>query len=196
VTKRPPVEDGLQNHVVRYLGPISASWQRAVGGKTQVRLLRFDDRPARNLTTLATLGLSQMELGFHDGRQFRQELLMACGDCAEGEMIRPLLTYVADELMSKGRALARGDVLGPHGPLVPGSTLTALYAAVPMFYAEGFRQWDGSSPPTIFVQLIPITSREADVRRNTTPSEFERFLEQAEPDVFDLYRPSKLLDTS
>jgi hypothetical protein len=35
-----------------------------------------------------------------------------------------------------------------------------------------------------------------DLRRKTTPSEFERFLEQAEPDVFNLHRTSTVLEKS
>jgi len=186
--------DNLQDHLGRYLGPIAASWQRPSRvGEPSVQLLRFDNKPSKGLTTMTTLGLSKFALRSRSGTQFRQELVLSCGDCANGAKVKPLLDLVADELITEGRALSRGDLLGPHGPLIPGAEVTALYATIPVFYPSAFAQWNGSTPPTIFVQLIPITTDEAELRRKREPEEFEKYLEMADPDVFDFARRSTLL---
>lgn len=62
------------------------------------------------------------------------------------------------DLVRRGQALLRGSVCAGSSE-VPGVP-RLFYATIPVFLRDGFRTWQGSDPPTVFVWLVPITSAE------------------------------------
>jgi hypothetical protein len=188
------VADNLISHLESTLGSMDGGWSKTDrGDPLSVRVVRFRDKPATGLTTFVTLGLSRNELALSDGRPVRVELIASCWERDAGLGMPSVLVTAAEQVMSTGRAPARGSILGPAGPLFSGSSsLTALYCSIPIFFPDELRVWDGSVPPTVMIQMIPITDDEATFANSRGWSAFEDHLEQNDPDVFELRRGSSL----
>jgi hypothetical protein len=181
----------LIGHLEGQLGSIDGGWSETVSGERLLfKVLRFVDVPMAGGSTFATFGMSDVELALPSGKGVRQELLFSCHRAGHAKPIPGLLHVVGEDLLRAGRALARGDVIGPAGPLFPGSSLTALYSSTPVVFPESLHVWVGSTPATVFVWLIPITSPEAKLVRDLGWSKFEDLLESRDPDLFDLNRTS------
>ena len=135
----------------------------------------------------ATIGLSHHHLTSRtSGRHLRLELL-AGGRPAE--FLPGLLGQVADELLASGEALLRGDVIGPRGPLVPGSRMAAWYAAIPVYQDDGFAAADlPDGARAAIVWLVPISAAEAAYVRSHGWKAFEDELVRHDPDLLDLGR--------
>jgi len=116
-------------HVERHLGKIARrSYVSSDGG---VQAVIVESRPTDDATSYVTLGLSNHVLAAASGRQVRQELLGASySRFAELNPEANLLT-VAHNLLEAHRAALRGNVIGPAGPITPGSSLEAYYCAPP-----------------------------------------------------------------
>ena len=114
-----------------------------------------------------------------------------CAAQRDGALVPGVLATVAAEPVESGRGLARGDVVGPAGPLWDQPPLTALYATLPIYFDEVFHVFRGSSPPTVLVLLVPITDDEAAFVAAHGWDAFEEHLE-ADPDLFDLNRRCSL----
>jgi hypothetical protein len=101
-----------------------------------------------------------------------------------------LLQGIANEILDSRQPLLRGDVIGPRGPLVSGSDITSLYAAIPVYFPDSFASCRVGDTSIAIVWLIPISSREAAfVRENGWPA-FEELLVQIDPDLTNPFRPS------
>ena len=72
-----------------------------------------------------------------------------------------MLQQIADEFIQTGCAPLRGQVFGPRGPLIPGSELAALYAAIPVYFPDDFAAHQSAEWTTVFVWLVPISASEA-----------------------------------
>ena len=92
-------------------------------------------------------------------------------------------------MRGQGRALLRGDVVGPGPPLIPGARSNAVYAGIPVLHEEGLATYSGSRPPTVFVWVVPVHGVEAELVRAQGWSRFEDLLEQRNPDFGNLDRP-------
>jgi hypothetical protein len=73
--------------------------------------------------------------------------------------ISSFLLTLCDFILSKHKALLRGDVIGPSDPIVPGVSVNAIYAAIPD--VDGFATYSYTTPPTVFVRVIPLHGTEA-----------------------------------
>jgi len=71
---------------------------------------------------------------------------------------------------------------------MPDVSLNAIYAAIPVVFDEGFATYSDTSPPTIFVWLIPLHGTEAKFVKKNGWSQFEDILEAKDPDLWDLNR--------
>lgn len=108
----------LVGHLESHLGAIDGAWSETADGELlAAKVLRFAGTPDRGLATFSTLGLSDRSLVMPSGRPVRQELVMCCEQRDE-ERVPGLLGALADEVVDRGRAVARGEVLGPAGPKV------------------------------------------------------------------------------
>jgi hypothetical protein len=102
-----------------------------------------------------------------------------------------VLQQVGAELSRERRALLRGDVLGPRGPIFPKRELTALYGAIPVYFPESMQSVVvRMGEETVFVWLVPLHSNEAAAIVRKGWREFEERLAEVDPDLNDLDRPS------
>jgi hypothetical protein len=190
VHRRQPTEHTppLIAHVEQHLGRIARGSRCA--GHQGVQAALIEDCPAAGATAYVTLGLSDHILHAPSGRQYRQELLGA--SYARYADLRPeanLLT-VAHDLLGEHRALLRGEVVGPRGPLVSGSPLEAYYCSLPVYFPDALATFGGSVPATVFIWLVPISHAEAHYVWEHGWEKFEDLLVERDPDLLDLMRPS------
>jgi len=182
----------LISHIESHLGAIDGAWSETADADPLVtKILRFRGVPDTELSTVTTLGLSDRELAMPSGRTVRQELMM-CAMHRDEEHLPGLVGAVAEDLVNSGRALARGEVVGPAGPLCDGTGLTAIYAAPPVFFPVGLQVFRASTPPTIFVLLLPITDDESTFIAGQGWEAFEELLESTDVDLFDFRRGTSL----
>ena len=96
----------------------------------------------------------------------------------------------ADLVLSKHEALLRGQVIGPGKSLFSHSEMNAIYISIPVIFEEGFNTFEGSSPPTVLVWLVPIFADEARYVEKYGWGKFEDILEQKNPDLWNIERQS------
>jgi Suppressor of fused protein (SUFU) len=175
-------------HLESHLGPMEVGWSSSSLPGVQICLFR--DRPVAGVITLTTLGLSNTVLAMSTDRRVRQELLIATPDDRAPEEFGKLLLHIAERLQKRGQALLRGDVVPLGDKLTVDSAADALYASMPVVFPEGLATLADSSPPTVFVWLIPLLPSEVTFVESSGWNEFEDRLEAVDPDVFDLCRDS------
>jgi hypothetical protein len=154
-------------------------------------VLQFDSAPNTGAVTFATVGLSSYPLqSAQSGRQIKQELLMTCLESQKELNIPAILQQVGAERRRRQQALLRGELIGPRGPLFPGRSLTALYAAIPIYFPDGMHSSvDSKGDETVFVWLLPLHESEAAMVAADGWEAFERKLADQDPDLNDLDRP-------
>jgi hypothetical protein len=175
-------------HVEQHLGRISRGSEAS--SERGIQAVIVEGHPTPEATSYLTLGLSHHVLAGSSGRQFRQELLgVSYSRFAELNPDANLLT-VAHDLLEAHRAALRGEVIGPAGPIVPGSTLDAYYCSLPSYFSDDLATFRGSVPATTFIWLIPISHAEAHYVWEQGWSKFEDLLVEHDSDLLDLTRPS------
>lgn len=173
-------------HLEQSLGKMERGWSSV--STPGIRVCLFRNQPTSGVDTLTTLGLSNTILAMNEGRSVRQELMMTVPvDRAKENFARKLL-HIAERLVNSGRALLRGDVVDLGGTIASDSSAEALYAAIPVVFPEALATLPDTSPPTVFVWLIPLLPTEAAFVKSSGWSDFEDRLEASEPDLFDLRR--------
>ena len=178
----------VAEHLEQHLGPIERGWSAESLPGVQVCLFR--DRPETGVFSLATLGLSNSILAMSGDRNVRQELLLAIrGDVFLDDLVK-MLMHVAETLLARKRALLRGDVFPLGQPIGKGSAASALYSSIPVIFPESLATLRDSTPPTVFVWMIPLLASEAAFVESSGWSEFEDCMEAANPDLFDIARGS------
>ena len=149
-----------------------------------------DSAPVAEAQSYVTIGLSTYVLTSPSKRDSRMELLGA--SYKRFEELRPegnLLT-VAHDLIQEHRPLLRGEVIGPRGPIVPGSVLEAYYCALPVYFPDGLASFHGTVPRTNNMWLVPISHAESHFVWEHGWDQFEELLSARDPDLLDLARPS------
>jgi hypothetical protein len=174
----------LINHVEYFLGAIDDAWQSESG----IKVAHFRDKPVDGVATYVTLGLSHHVLPMHGERTVREELVFSAYEKYPRAQIASFLLTFCDFVLSKHKALLRSNVIGPSDPIMPDVSLNAIYAAIPVVFDEGFATYSDTSPPTIFVWLIPLHGTEAKFVKKNGWSQFEDILEAKDPDLWDLNR--------
>ncbi|MFE4701407.1 suppressor of fused domain protein [Streptomyces sp. NPDC056738] len=183
----------LIDHLESRLGRMLGAWYPPPGaapGTPQVA--HFRDGKIPGAQAFATIGLSRIPLWQPTtDRHFHLELLTCeYANRSEGYGHFPdVLDYVAGRLVASGEAVLRGDVVPLPVPL-PGGTMTALYAALPVYFDEDFFSVtveNGSDVAVVW--LIPITTSETAYIRNEGWEAFENALSRQDPDLLDSNRP-------
>jgi hypothetical protein len=183
-----PDGDGLINHLEAFLGPITGGWiEDATGDRLPFQVVWFDGAPEKDLVTYSTLGLSRHALE-SPIEIIRQELLVSVHKRFASAQLGSLLSTLGEMVLAEHRPILRGEVLPPRDAIVPGSTLSAFYAAAPVALPEAFAAFEGSEPHTVFVWLVPISAAEAELIGSHGGSWFEDQLVEQQPDLFDLTR--------
>jgi hypothetical protein len=175
-------------HLEHHLGPIAQGWSsRSLPG---VQVCRFREQPDAGLDTLATLGLSHTPLALSATKRVRQELLFVAPEGSPVVEFAQLLWHVADEMLRKGEALLRGAVVHLGERIAAESRSEALYASMPVVFADSIATLDATTPPTAFVWLVPVLPEEVRFIHDSGWDAFEDRLEAVQPDLFDLTRSS------
>ncbi len=181
-------DDGLIDHLEAFLGPITGGWtEDATGDRLPFQVVWFDDTPEKDFATYSTLGLSRHALESPTAT-IRQELLISVDRRFASPQLGSVLSTFGEMVLAEHRPVLRGEVLPPRDAIVPGSTLSAFYAAAPVALPDGFAVFDGSDPQTVFVWLVPISATEAGLIDSHGWSWFEEQLVVQQPDLFDLAR--------
>lgn len=186
----------LVEHFERTLGPIEYGWSvDPDGAKMPFQIVRFTRGSAPESVSYSTLGLSRKALPSPNSQQLiRHELLMLAPESLAPDHIASILHQVGEMVIKRGRALLRGDVIGPAGALVFGATVTALYVTSPSYFPEDFAVFDaGEHGAVVIAWLVPITDCEADYASNHGWDAFEDKLVEQDPDVVDFHRPEMTL---
>lgn len=180
----------LVGHLESTLGQIEAGWRIGQSGQqTAFQVARFAAGPVgldSEARAFSTLGLSRHLLGNKNtDRTYRVELLaLAQPDAPEAPIVSFLADVGEDMLRSHG-ALLHGAVIGARGPLFPGSAMTALYVAPPVYFPDSFSNFDD----IVIAWLIPITGGEASFVSSRGWREFEDRLVEQDPDLTNFWRP-------
>lgn len=176
----PPVVKHLEHHLGKSVG----GW----GGTSPIKILRFPDRPVPGVVTYATLGLSDAILAMPGGRTVREELLLAVYESVDGAALAGMLMTFAEYVAKGGRALLRGDVVGPSDPILPSVRARAIYATLPVAFEDGIETLSATTPPTVFVWLLPVPASDAHFVKSRGWEAFEDRLEAQPVDLWDLNR--------
>ncbi|GAA2714879.1 MULTISPECIES: suppressor of fused domain protein [Actinoplanes] len=177
-------------HLESHLGLISGGYR---GDGLQV-IYSEAGLPFEGVRTLVTAGLGRLDLDLPDGSTVRQELVMHVpAGAAYQDRTAALLLQVAKRMADRRTALRTHQVLGPFGPLFPGTSMTALVAAPPQYLPETFAAWRGEEPPIIMAWLFPITTAEAGLVAEHGWDELEKILIAEDPDLSNPERPEVTL---
>ena len=180
----------VYDHIEKYLGTITKGWSLK-DGNNGIQVLEFKDELETGVYTYTTLGLSNKILTLGD-KNVRQELIFAAYNLFDkGEIASFLLTF-ASHIKDTGKGLLRGECVEGK-PLIAGVKATGIYSSNPVFWQDGFYAYEESSPPTIFVWLMPIMKDEATYIKEAGWSAFEDLLETAQCDFWNLNRDSIIM---
>lgn len=179
----------LTQHLESYLGQITEGLSVSEAGQGMPIILPFRNQPIKGATTYVTLGCSNVTLHQEDGSAIRQELLMISYDGYDQMEIVALISSVyLEDMLATGSALTHRSVLGPAGPIIDGSQLTAFYCARPAYFPDGFHRFTETDPIVEFLWLVPITDREAKYVKKNGSDAFEYLLVEQDPDLMNLSR--------
>lgn len=178
------------DHLETNLGLIAESWKSdsAVGDVLQV--VRFADQPFKGASTFSTIGLSESKVLLPKGTYCRQEFIFAAWDNYPAAHVASFLLTFAEYVRGKQRPLLRGDVVGPSVPVIPGVMANSVYATNPVIFPETLASYDGDETPTVIVWLLPLMEAECSFVKEHGWDRFEDALENANPDLLLLNRPS------
>ncbi|MBC5765648.1 suppressor of fused domain protein [Ramlibacter albus] len=181
---------GLPAHIEDHIGPISQGWsdESRVHG---IQVVEIADRPCSGVNTLGTIGLSHHPLSTPSSKRIRQELLLSAERRFDDRELAKLLLYVAEERLSKGNALLRGQVVPLGAPVISGSKLTEVFVTNPSPFEEALVEFS-SVPPLVFAYLIPVSPSEAMMVRSKGWRWFEEYLQVEDPNIWDLHRVPSL----
>jgi hypothetical protein len=180
----------LLDHIESFLGPTEGGWKDPAGEVWPFQVVQFSGRPVPKTMTFCTLGLSEYPLKrVGDHAIIRLELMLVVHDVHGPMSIPALLHDLGVQAMSQEHAFFRGQVIGPRGPLFPGSELEALYVTAPMHLPDEFNDIETEDGDLGFIAwLLPIASSEADFIHSNGWDEFENLLVERQRDVFDVFR--------
>ena len=182
---------GLPDHLERFLGTIRGGWTTdADGRKMPFNVAEFPNGPRSDTVTFSTLGLSKVPLHAQTERtHVYEELLIIVPETLRVGPVPGVLQQIGREAMAKQRAVLRGDVIGPRGPLFSaGSPMEAFYAANPICFPEDFASYREADRDVVLVWLIAISRNEAEFVHTHGWSRFEDELMKADLDLTDLRR--------
>ncbi len=180
--------NSIADHLESHLGQIAEGW----GDGSSLRVVRFAGQPEPGVSAFSTLGLSRHVLSMSDGRSVRQELLLGALDRFSKELIASFLLAIAAKVAPVGKAVLRGEVLGPWRTMAEGADVNSVYATIPVMFADGLPTFPGSNPPTVVVWLIPLIGHEHEWVTSNGWDAFETRLEREGLDFFNLERESFL----
>jgi len=181
----------LIQHLESHLGPIKEGWRRDENGlELPIQVALFDQSPSPNNVTFTTIGLSNFPLRMDDGRSVHQELVLSAHKEFEDWNVPAGLQRLAMHLIESGKAVVRGQCLGPLGKLFPRSDIDSLYVAIPVYFPDSFNAVvQPGHDPIVMAWLVPLLPSEAVWCRERGWSSLEEELSRQDPDLLNLQRP-------
>jgi len=150
----------------------------------------FDDRPIDDLRSYCTVGLSVAPIE-RDGREYRQELMFVTYNEIDRRTIANFLGAFAEDILKRGRAVVRGDIVTPREPVILGTLMNSVFVCRPVaLVAYGAEVFDEAEPPIDFWWLVPIHDDEAQYARANGCEALEFALSNSYLSLWDLRRPS------
>jgi len=179
-------------HLERYFGPMLHGWDSADGERWPFTVARLTRGPVDGSVAFSTLDLGGYPLESPvSGRLIRHEIVMLFHDVPEVKFVPGLLHQIGTESLAAGKPLLRGDVVGPRGPLFPGSKLEAFYMSSPCYLPDSFASLStAEGDGIVFCWAFPITRNEAQLVRTQGWEVFEERLLEQDPDLMDIHRGS------
>lgn len=176
-------------HLRAHLGEVAHRWKALADGRPmRFEVLAFQGKPFRGATTFVTLGLSAQSFALQRADRAREELVMSVWDRFAEHDVPGLLHHLAVGIADRDTAVLRGQVIGPSGPIFPGSQLSAIYFTPPPYFPETFDYLPSTVPPTLLVGVVPVWSSEVEIISEIGWSRFEDSLAHQNPDLLDLDR--------
>ena len=119
---------------------------------------------------------------------------MIAPESAPSSPVVSAIHQVAIGMLNARRAVLRGEVIGPAGPMAISPRFEALYVAAPVYFSDGFATAVNEDGDAISIAwLVPITSREAQFVFDNGWDAFESLLVHQDPDLTSFTRPEVLL---
>ncbi|RZU16410.1 suppressor of fused protein SUFU [Kribbella rubisoli] len=179
-------------HFERQLGPIQDGWSGDPdSNEMPFQIVRFAQGSGDRTVAFATLGLGRYPLiSAATGRTIRHELLLLVSEELVNEPFPSLLQEIGEEAIRDDRALLRGDLLGPRGPLISESHLEALYVTMPVYFPDDFATCDSPDGPIVIAWLVPVSLAEARYIDSAGWEAFEDRLIEQDPNLMDFSRKS------
>jgi Suppressor of fused protein (SUFU) len=177
----------LPEHLEHHLGKIVRGWSDETKAHG-IQVVAFDDQPEIGIRTFSTLGLSRNIVNLTKDKQVRQELVVSVNHGSSSDAVAGLVLSLAEHILRRGKALLRGEVIGPGSAVIDRSTLTSIYVTNPSPFDDSLTKFVSESPATVFAYLIPINEAEASLVSKRGWRWFEEQLERQDPDIWDLAR--------
>lgn len=177
----------LIQHVENHLGSIDRGWKDNETGKS-LQIVSFLDCPGETISTFLSLGMSGEVLEMSDSKKVRQELVFSVYTIAISSMIVSFLMSLCEAIISRGKAVLRGEVIPLSTGLAQRIGFEFVYCTIPVFFEDDFCSYDETSPSTVFVWVLPIYRSEANYIEKYGWQSFEDLLEAKDPDLCSLKR--------
>lgn len=174
-------------HIERYLGEIDQGWKDD-NSSEGLQVVFFRDCPSETVTTFLSLGLSEHVLWLQEDKEVRQELVFSVYSLPNSELVVSLLMSLCEAIIGRGKAVLRGEVIPFSTALVEITRFSAVYCTIPVFFDDEFCSYEGSSPPTVMVCVLPIHQCEVEFIAANGWESFEDLLESKDPDLCSLER--------
>ncbi|MEW2634837.1 suppressor of fused domain protein [Streptomyces sp. NPDC048389] len=186
--------DHFESRLGRLIGAWSAS-EQSPEGSPQVGY--FAGGALEGVQSYATIGLHNRHLTPRTSSRAQHLELLGCNRPVPGEKYGPfpgVLEFVAEHLVVSEEAVLRGEVIPLPRPLTPEGSLTALYAAVPVYFDDDFASVALENKTDVsIVWLVPISDAERGFVETKGWQAFESELVRQDPDLLDLSRESMIL---
>ncbi|MDR6120087.1 hypothetical protein QE370_003271 [Aeromicrobium sp. SORGH_AS981] len=181
--------ESLVDHLEKHLGRIDAGWSVDPDGeRTPFQVVKLSRGSDLESVAYSTLGLSRHVLRSpRSGRAIRQELMMLAPPALRHDVVVSLLLQVGLMALTNERALLRGEVIGPAGPITEGSRLMSFYITSPVYFPDELATYAGPAGQVVVPWLVPVSDAEAVARAGWEALENEFVLR--DPDLVDLHRP-------
>jgi hypothetical protein len=187
----------LVTHLEARLGGLVYGWSKNPGGEPMpFQVARFEGGRYANVLSYATIGLSHSDLtSSATGRPLRMELVLALHEDVGERNVPALLQQVGLMALTSGRALLRGDAIELGGSVISGTSMTALYAMLPVYFDDDFASCvveDGREAAIVW--LVPIHPSESEFIEQRGWQAFEELVQDQDPDLFDPRRLPVIAD--
>lgn len=116
--------------------------------------------------------------------------MAAIADSGHLSEMAQILFHLSDVIILRKSALLAGELVDTGEPTNTRTFFRYMYATVPSVFPETFGVLRDTLPPTVFAWVFPVSAAEAGYIEAHGCDAFESWLERAQPDLFDLHRPT------